>query len=49
MEKLDPLFEKDAHSNKYNTITSTQFLVALVDEFHESRNTYEESRGIPEI
>ena len=36
MEKLDPLFEKDAHSNKYNTITSTQFLVALVDVFLDS-------------
>lgn len=49
MEKLEPLFEKDAHSSKYNTITSTQFLVSLVDEFHESRNTYEECKGVNTI
>ena len=49
MEKLEPFFEKDVRNSKYNTITSTLFLVVLVDDFHLSRSLFEECKGINTI
>lgn len=49
MMKIDPYMEKNPNSNKFNCITSTNFLVTLVDDFHSSRNLYEETKNYSSI
>lgn len=49
IKRLEPLMEKNVQSNHYNTLTTTQLLKTVVDDFHSSRQIYPECKGIGSV
>ena len=49
LKKIEPFLVKDPHNINFNCITTTNFLVCLVDDFHNSRILFKESKGINNV
>ena len=49
IKKIEPYLIKDPQSSNFNCITTTNFLVYLMDDFHNSRANYIESKCINNI
>ena len=46
IKRIEPYLIKEQQSANFNCITTTNFLVHLMDDFHNSRTNFEESKGI---
>ena len=49
IKKIEPYLIKDPQSSNFNCITTTNFLVYLMDDFHNSRINFNESKGINSV
>ena len=49
IKKIEPYLIKEQQNTNFNCITTTNFLVCLMDDFHNSRVNYNESKGINNI
>ena len=49
IKKIEPYLIKDPQSSNFNCITTTNFLVYLMDDFHNSRANYAETKCINNI
>ena len=49
IKKIEPYLIKEPQSSNFNCITTTNFLVCLTDDFHNSRMNYSESKGINSV
>ena len=49
IKKIEPYLIKDPQSTNFNCITTTNLLVCLMDDFHNSRTNFSESKGINNI
>ncbi len=49
IKRIEPYLIKDPHNTNFNCITTTNFLVYLMNDFHNSRTNFSESKGINNI
>jgi hypothetical protein len=49
IKKIEPYIIKDPKSSNFNCISTTNFLVYLMDDFHNSRANFNESKGINSV
>ena len=48
-KRIEPYLVKDPQSSNFNCISTTNFLVYLMEDFHNSRLTFSESKGINSV
>jgi len=49
IKRIEPYLIKEPQNSYFNCITTTNFLVCLTDDFHNSRMNYSESKGINSV
>ena len=49
IKKIEPYLIKDPHSSNFNQISTTNFLICLTDDFHNSVIAFNESKGITNV